>query len=92
MNRLPLLALLLFLIGSFVRADEIRPAYLEFKESSPDTFDVLFKLPVSTGGTRPPLSVKLPEGAETTSPVATSQTGFAFIDRFTIKRDGGLGG
>ena len=92
MKHLTILALLITLVSTLARADEIRPAYLEFKETSTDTFDVLFKVPVTTGGIRPPLSVILPEGAKTIKPVSTSQTGFAFIDRFTIQREGGLGG
>lgn len=92
MKNAGLITILITLICSMARGDELRPAYLEFKETSTDNFEVIFKIPFTKKRTRLPLSVQLPEGAETVTPVATSLTDFAFIDRFTIRREGGLGG
>jgi len=71
---------------------ELRPAYLELQAISNETFSVLFKIPGRGQEKRLALYLQLPEDVETVSPVKTSFTGRAFIERSTIRREGGLGG
>ncbi len=83
---------LLFLSVSTARADEYRPAYLEFKQTSGDTFDMLWKVPARGADKRLALYVILPEDIETILPARTSFVGSAFIETSTIRRPGGLAG
>ena len=73
-------------------AHEVRPAYLELREAGSDRWDVLFKVPGRGEDKRLRLRVKLPDDCVRTSPKKTSYTGAAFVDRFTIRSEGGLAG
>lgn len=83
------LALLLF--GGSLSADEYRPAFLELKQSGPELFDVLWKVPAQ-GNLRLSLYARFPQEVIVTTPVRTSFVGNAFLERYTIRREGGLAG
>ena len=55
--------LVFLLLMSAADADEVRPAYLAMQETSPDSFAVLWKYPVSTNNLKA-LQVVLPDGCE----------------------------
>ncbi len=85
-----LLILLLFL--SFpLSAHEIRPAYLELKETSEETFDVLWKVP-GRGGYRLSLYARLPLNCTPVSLQSQYETGDAFIEKWKVHCPGGLTG
>jgi hydrogenase/urease accessory protein HupE len=74
------------------RADEFRPGYLELREISPSTYNLLFKIPAQGDDMRLGIYVKLPEGARDLSPPRTQFLGGAFIERRIVQRTGGLAG
>ena len=90
------LHLLLFLTAcctglSVVRAHEIQPGYLELRQTGPDTFHVLWKVPPRDDlahGIRP----QLPENARTISDPIILQTATAYTERFVISCPGGIDG
>ena len=84
--------LIVLIVGSAAYAHELRPAYLELQAINDDTFSVLFKVPGRGQQKRLALYVQFPEDIKTITPVKTTFTGTAFIERSTIRRDGGLGG
>jgi hydrogenase/urease accessory protein HupE len=74
------------------QADVYRPAYLELKQTSEDTFDLLWKVPARGPDKGLGLYVELPQDTETITPTRTSFIGSAFIETSTIRRAGGLAG
>lgn len=83
--------LLIMLSFSNARADEYSPAFLELVQIANDEFGVLWKVP-AIGGLRPNLYLRFAADFEITTPVRGSMVGGAFIERFNIRRDGGLAG
>jgi hypothetical protein len=83
--------LLIILSFSNARADEYRPAFLELIQTANDEFGVLWKVP-AIGGLRPNLYLRFAADVEIATPVRGSMVGGAFIERFNIRRDGGLAG
>ena len=57
-----LLGVLSALFGHSARADEIRPGYLELRQTAPDTYSMLFKIPARGDDVRLAIYVNLPEG------------------------------
>jgi hydrogenase/urease accessory protein HupE len=89
---LVLLAVLCALVSQPARADELRPGYLELRQTDPSTYSLLFKIPARGEDLRLAVYVKLPEG---TQDVGTPRISFgdgAYVERRTIRRDGGLTG
>jgi hydrogenase/urease accessory protein HupE len=90
-------ALLLFacvcvLLAKPVGADELRPAYLELRETLPGTHSLLFKVPARGEDSRLAIYVNLPEGTRDIAGPRAFFSGGAFVERRTIRRDGGLTG
>ncbi len=81
----------LLLFSSTASAHEVRPGYLEMRETSAETFEVLWKLPAK-GDRRLGLKVRLPETCEVIVPRATYTLPAAFVDRWTVRAKGGLAG
>ena len=73
-------------------ADEYRPAYLEFKQTSVNDFDMLWKVPAKGQLKRLSLYVLLPNDVTTTSDVRSVFINGAYIERSSISRQGGLAG
>ena len=73
-------------------ADEYRPAYLELQQSSADVYNVLWKVPARGADKRLSLYVVFADDVETIKPVRAAFIGRAFIERSTIRRNGGLTG
>jgi len=89
-----LLATLAALAGLAPRAfaHELRPAYLELRQTGGDTFDVLWKVPGSGDDMRLGLYVRLPDGcSNVTEPHGVSVAG-SYAERWKVKRSGGLSG
>ncbi len=79
-------------IAGRVEAHELRPAYLELRQSGEETYDMLFKVPARGPDKRLALYVRLPDDCELVVPTRTSFTGTAFVERSTVRRAGGLTG
>jgi hydrogenase/urease accessory protein HupE len=70
----------------------LRPAYLEFKEISAETYDVVWKVPARGPDERLALRVVLPPESETVSPPRTEFINSAHVERSRIEIAGGLSG
>jgi hypothetical protein len=75
-----------------VLAHEVRPAYLELKQTGPETYDVFWKVPGRGEDLRLGLYVELPAGTTNLSEPRASFVNGAFAERWSIKRAGGLTG
>jgi len=73
-----------------VQAHEVRPAYLEIRETSPDAFQVLWKVP-ARGEYRLSLHARLP-GECSGAPLHGNFVGDAFIEQWQASCPGGLVG
>ena len=90
--RVAFVALACVCLADRAAADVFRPAYLELRQRDQDTFDVLWKVPAIGDSMRLGIYVRLPMGTKNvTEPRGTFVTG-AFIERWTIRRAGGLAG
>jgi hydrogenase/urease accessory protein HupE len=87
-----LFAVLGVLVAQPVRADELRPGYLELRQTNPSSYSLLFKIPARGEDLRLAIYVNLPEG---TQDVGTPRITFgdgAYVERRAIRLDGGLAG
>ncbi|MEP9388591.1 HupE/UreJ family protein [Mesorhizobium sp. KR9-304] len=74
-----------------MHAHEIRPAYLEMRETAPDEFAIVWKVP-ALGEMRLGLHARLPGSCvERAEPVPTLEGG-AYLERWTVACAGGLKG
>ena len=73
-------------------AHELRPAYLELREKGDGIYSMLFKVPARGPDKRLALYVRLPPDSEIVIPTQTVFSDGAFVERSTIRRQGGLGG
>lgn len=85
------LAWLLLAVTS-ICADDYRVAYLEFKQTSPDTFEMLWKAPMGSQGQGFSLDVKLPSDVKVIEVQRPLLADAAIISRSIISRAGGLTG
>jgi hydrogenase/urease accessory protein HupE len=91
--RRPALALILASgLSGAAWAHEVRPAYLELRQTSPETYDLLFKVPGSGENLRLGLYPELPPDCVKVTPSRTAFVANAFTERYTIRRPGGLAG
>jgi hydrogenase/urease accessory protein HupE len=70
----------------------VRPAYLELKQSGAETYDVLWKVPARGENMRLGLYVRFPDETVETSEHRGLFAGGAWIDRWSVRRPGGLAG
>ncbi|MGH8767037.1 MAG: HupE/UreJ family protein [Burkholderiales bacterium] len=73
-------------------AHEVRPAYLELRQSGLETYDVLWKVPGRGEDLRLALYVEFPADTVELTPPRASFVNNAFFERWSVKRAGGLGG
>jgi hydrogenase/urease accessory protein HupE len=93
MKRLLLsLAILGLLLAHPVRADELRPGYLELRQTTSDTYGLLFKVPARGDDLRLAIYVRLPEGTRDIGVPRKSFGDGVYVERRTIHLDGGLTG
>lgn len=74
------------------QAHEVRPAYLQLRQTSADTYDVLWKVPGRGDNMRLGLYAELPDGCAPLSAPRGSRSGDSFAERWSVKRAGGLAG
>ncbi len=87
----PVLALVLLAIGAQTYAHEVRPGYLELRQTDAATFDVLWKVP-ARGDLKLRIYARLPDNCAQLSAVVSTKSGAAFTDRWTVTCPGGLSG
>jgi hydrogenase/urease accessory protein HupE len=92
MRRLAILGFLGALFAHSGHADEIRPGYLEMRQTAADTDSLLFKIPARGDDLRLAIYLKLPEGTSDVTPPQARFIGGAYIERRMIRRSGGLAG
>jgi hydrogenase/urease accessory protein HupE len=73
-------------------ADELRPGYFEIRQTAPETYGLLFKIPAQGENLRLGIYVALPEGTKDVTPPRASFGNGAYVERRTIHRAGGLAG
>lgn len=86
--------LLWFAILAFcasARADVFRPAYLELRQQSADSYDVLWKVPAQ-GDLRLALYVRMPEGTTMLQQPRAEFIGGAHVERWRVRHAHGLEG
>jgi hydrogenase/urease accessory protein HupE len=87
-----LLGVLGALLGHAAQSDEIRPGFLELRQTAPDAYNLLFKLPALNDDYRLAIYVNLPEGTTDVMPPRAVFNGGAYSERRSIRRIGGLTG
>ena len=91
MNRFRLFfAVVVVLLTQPALSDELRPGYLEMRQTSADAYDLLFKIPARGEDLRLAIYIKLPEGTQDIAPPRASFSDGAYVERRSIRRDGGL--
>jgi hydrogenase/urease accessory protein HupE len=73
------------------QAHETRPAYLEIKETSPNHYDVLWRIPVNAG-MRLPILLELPKDAVNLTAPTVQELTDSLVERRSVDVSGGLGG
>jgi hydrogenase/urease accessory protein HupE len=93
-NRLRLSGIVLVVAVSAraASAHEVRPAYLELKQTGAETYDVLFKVPGSGENLRLALYPDLPAACATQTAPKSTFVDNAFTDRWSVRCEGGLAG
>jgi hydrogenase/urease accessory protein HupE len=84
------LAVLVVLLTHPAFSDELRPGYLEMRQTGPDAYNLLFKIPARGEDLRLAIYLKLPEGTQDAAPPRASFGDGVYLERRTIRRDGGL--
>jgi hydrogenase/urease accessory protein HupE len=91
MNRfIVVFAVLGVLLAQPARSDELRPGYLELRQTSSSTYSLLFKIPARGEDLRLAIYVNLPEGTQDVGIPRASFSDGVYVERRTIRRDGGL--
>jgi hydrogenase/urease accessory protein HupE len=83
-------AVLAVLLAQPAISDELRPGYLEIRQTSPGAYNLLFKIPARGEDLRLAIYVKLPEGTQDMAPPRASFSDGAYVERRSIRRDGGF--
>jgi hydrogenase/urease accessory protein HupE len=92
MKRAFLLFTFLAAFASGLSAHEVRPAYLELRQTRPETYDALWKVPGQGENLRLGIYVEFPAGATNVTTPRATMANNAFTERWTIKRPDGLTG
>jgi hydrogenase/urease accessory protein HupE len=85
-----LAGVLLLAVAQPSSAHELRPGYLQLRQSDPETYEVLWKVP-ARGDRRLSLQARLPESCRRQRPQAGFEGG-GFVERWTAACPGGLVG
>jgi hydrogenase/urease accessory protein HupE len=81
----------LLLAAAAANAHEVRPAYLEIRQTSPETYGVLWKVPARGENLRLAIRPVFSDGStEQAAPVSLTG-GNALVERWVVRRAGGLG-
>jgi hydrogenase/urease accessory protein HupE len=86
-----LLAAAVFLVALHSASDahELRPGFLEIRQTGAETYDIRFKVP-ARGDMRLGLHVRLPAGCADAAPRRNEQAGAALLEHLAVRCPGGL--
>jgi len=84
-----LIACLLSVLAGMAAAHEVRPAYLEIRETGASTYDIFWKVP-ARGDAVLPIEVVLPRGCQDATPRSVTRDTAARTTRWSIRCDTGL--
>lgn len=84
--------LLLLLFTAPALAHEVRPAYLELRQTGAETYEVLWKVPGAGEDLRLSIYVQLPEGSSNLVAPRGVFAANAYTERWSFRRAGGLTG
>lgn len=90
--RSTLCLLIIVFLPVLVDAHEMRPGYLEIRESSPESYDVLWKVPALGDDLRLQLYLRFADDVRTLGEPVSGFVGGAHTQRMRIQRDNGLTG
>jgi hydrogenase/urease accessory protein HupE len=80
------------ILAARASAHEMRPAYLQLHQTSADTYDVLWRVPAKSDGTRLGLEVEWPPGCTDLTSARGVLDGGRLTEYWSVKRAGGLTG
>lgn len=80
------------LLGSGALAHEVRPAYLEMRQTAADSYDILWKVPARGENLRLGLYVELPAICVQMSPPRGEMVSGSLVERWSVRCAGGLSG
>lgn len=86
-----LLALLWLLLSCQAMAHDARPAYLEVRQTSPNRYELLWRVPV-TAGMPLPVMLKLPDGVQNLTAPALRELSDSRVERRVVEAPAGLTG
>ena len=86
------IAWLLVCISNTAIAHEVRPAYLELKQTAPEIFEVRWKVPAMGDNLRLGLYVRYPDSCEMLEEPTGMFIGGAYLERLRIREPNGLVG
>ncbi len=92
MTRALFTCVLLATLAPAASAHEVRPAYLELRQTGPDTYDALWKVPGQGENLRLGLYVELPGGCTNVTTPRATMVNSAFAERWIVKCTAGLTG
>ena len=92
MKRALLTLVLLVTLAPAVFAHEVRPAYLEIRQTETETYDALWKVPGQGENLRFGLYVEFPAGCTNVAEPRGSMVNSAFTERWIVRCTGGLTG
>lgn len=92
MRRIRLLALLWLACPGFAAAHEVRPAYLELRQTEGEHYEVLWKVPGLSNNMRLGIYVELPANCKKLGESHTLFSNNAVIERWSVDCPGGLVG
>jgi hydrogenase/urease accessory protein HupE len=90
MKNVILIVVLLATFAGSALAHEVRPAYLELRQTGPDTYDVLWKVPGLGEDMRLGLYVELPANCTNVTEPRAMMANNAYTERWTATCAGGL--
>ena len=87
-----LVVLVILLCPPVAAAHEVRPAYLQIRQTGLDTYDILWKVPARGDNLRLGLYVELPKDCVRLGGSRASFLDNAYTERWSVRRAGGLTG
>ena len=92
MRQAPLILVFLFTLAPSVFAHEVRPAYLELRQTGSESYDALWKVPGQGEDLRLGLYVEFPASCTNVTRPRPTMVNHAYSERWIVKCAGGLSG